>query len=206
MAFLVEDRVVFNRQRRTGSKWTKNALLEAGLKCELIKGDSNHSCSRGPVTFCFLRNPFTWYPSYHSHISILIKLGSGKRDPLLNFLDDDLNTFVKKIYEGKIHVGKKFGFMTETYLEFINPDPGEICYVGRQEYLADHLVLILKLIGFNINETKLRKTIKHHVSPSHQELSRESKERIRVMEAEIFEQFYSTTSFSSNQIHIFRGS
>ena len=192
MALLLYDDAVFLHVPKTGGMWvsavlrdlgavrcrvaSKHADMERLLNCArrnpgryleaVVKaGPQWQSRARGAFKFCFVRHPLAWYESYWSFTRAhgwnawgVNRRGRRRWHPnaLLDGLgDDDFNRFVRNVLE------RRPGYVTKLYGWYATP---EIDFVGKQESLADDLAVVLRLIGRQFDERKLRQQPRVNVS------------------------------------------
>lgn len=201
MAHSIKTGIIFNHNPKCGGMWVTEALKNADIYEKVLgKGVwGSHTIKTASVTFTFIRHPLSWYKSWHAYWK---ERGVKSREN---------NTFVAKNWREdlnetiQIYTSHHPGFLTRAYRRYIVCSLGGICLVGKQEYLMEHLVLILKCIGVGFDEMAIKQTPSINMSPQVQELARKSKGLIEKSERVVFKTFYPRTPFSSNNIMIFRG-
>jgi hypothetical protein len=199
MAHLIAPNVTFNHLGRCGGSWVIAACKNAGCYLEMQGSPphSSHSIRRSAFTFSFVRHPFTRIASWHAYKATHKKQKYNPPDPLWQ---PDLNKTVLTLCT------EIPGRLTEEYRKYTMPTEGCISYVGQQEYLADHLVIILRLAGVEFDEAALRSTPRQNeaATPPGQ-LSKRAKAELMRTEVGVFRTFYPSRSIYSNRIQIFPG-
>ncbi len=119
---------------------------------------------RSPYMFCFVRHPLRWYESFWRYMSKhkWPKLGN-KYDvnnwhpkALLNGTENnDFNQFMRNV------LTTRPGFVTEMYGWYTLP---AVNFIGKQEYLTDDLIIVLKQLNVRFDEERIRKY--HRVNSS----------------------------------------
>ena len=122
-----------------------------------IRGGQNGSSMRSqPFTFCFVRNPISWYESWWGYMQRMNWRAWGDANDLhrwhpaamLNGLGDaDFNRFVRNVVEARP------GFVTEMYSWYVAPGIG---FVGKQENLVEDLIAVLRRLRLSFDEEMVR--------------------------------------------------
>ncbi|MBI1210461.1 MAG: hypothetical protein GC190_03285 [Alphaproteobacteria bacterium] len=182
MAQVLVDGSIFLHIPKTGGSWVTAALKDQNLIRRKVEG--KHACMdrvlyertrfapwrREFFTFCFVRNPLSWYESWFKFMS----------DPKQNWRDwgstisgrkgwhpnailngcgaEDFNTFVANV------VRKRPGYVTELFGWYTKPP---ISFIGRQENLAEDLIRVLSMRGIAFDEQRIRSSIRENVSGDH---------------------------------------
>jgi hypothetical protein len=184
LALLLHDDAIFLHVPKTGGMWVSAVLRDLGaVRCRVASKHADMdrvlNCARrypgryleavvkaGPLwqrraraafKFCFVRHPLAWYESYWAFTrargwNAWGVNGRGRQrwhpNALLDGLgDDDFNRFVRNVLE------RCPGYVTRLYGWYATP---EIDFVGKQEHLADDLAKVLRLIGRDFDERRLR--------------------------------------------------
>ena len=119
---------------------------------------------QGPVRFCFVRNPLSWYESWWKYMQ-----GRGWNDwgkpnsavdwhpnSILNGLgSDDFNEFVWNV------VKTRPGYVTELFFSYVKPG---LHFIGKTERLRDDLAYVLDQLGQPYNRELLLASRKKNVS------------------------------------------
>lgn len=156
-------RMIFYHVPKTGGAWVKVAMRAAGLRLNKCKGTDWHEfdlrrdhaapsavCQkhkRGHFSFCYVRHPAEWYRSFWAYRYKSRRF--NRRFPADRCWAEDFNEFVDNML-----VTFPDGFVTALYGYYVD----DVCYVGRQETLADNLVEALRLGGETFDEAALRAT------------------------------------------------
>ena len=201
MAHIISDAVIFNHIPKCGGSYVKEACKNAGAYVDVVgkgrnRSEKGHAIAWAPFTFTFVRSPITWYVSWYCY-----RKNKSKKVFPSSLWNPCLNKTIKDICETQP------GFLTERYYRYITPSTGNTSFVGKWEYLIEHLVVLLKLAKVRFDEQALRSTPRVNVSkfPSHadgsrQRLSEETVEIIMRSEKDIFANFYPNSSFPDDSI------
>jgi len=154
MAILLKNNMMFYHIPKTGGNWVTKVLKENNLIDRILpeKHDTPAIIRKKypkihPVkSFCFVRNPISWYESWFQYATMKRWRNWGKYRwhpcKKLNGLGDkSFAKFIEKIIE------KRPSYLSELYDLYIN----DCDFVGKQENLEDDLKIVLgediKLIG-----------------------------------------------------------
>jgi hypothetical protein len=117
--------------------------------------------------FCFVREPLDWYESWWRFMQGLDwKSWGDERDPyrwhpnsMLNGLGSrDFNTFVHNVNR------KRPGYVTEMYGWYVRPGVG---FVGKMERLQRDLLRAFRLMGLDVDASKIAAMPPLNESPCH---------------------------------------
>jgi len=121
----------------------------------------------GCFTFCFVREPLTWYESWWRFMmSIRWRVLGDEKDPhrwyptaMLNGLGSpDFNTFVHNVNR------KRPGFVTEMYGWYVRPG---VTFVGKMESLQQDLLKAFALMNLEVDEHRVFDFPPKNESPAH---------------------------------------
>ena len=146
MAILLNNNMMFYHIPKTGGNWITQVLKENNLIKRILpeKHDTPEIIKRKypkicPVkSFCFIRNPITWYESWFQYATMKRwrNWGKYKWHPCkkLNGLGDkDFNNFIENVIE------KRPSYLSILYDKYI-----EGCdFIGKQENLENDLIEVL---------------------------------------------------------------
>jgi len=166
MAFRTK-RTIFYHIPKTGGQWVKKAILESTGGLERVPGKyitdevkslrllGSHQIpatvrhDESLFSFAFVRHPLSWYRSFWAS-----RFEDSLDKPfLISWLwDKNPEEFIRNVI-------RKYprGFLTKVYRYYVGKDCNRLDFVGRQEYLADDLILALKLGRENFDEDKIKK-------------------------------------------------
>ncbi len=155
--YLPETDALILEVTKTGSKWVRSAVANAQVRHQQVgppglRGHGDLALHGRGFRFiaCFVRHPLSWYRSYWAY-----RTERGWR-PRFNLdrlcRSDDLVTFVRNA------ATRLPGMLTAHYEAYAGPETDPIHFVGRQERLADDLVMALRLAGERFDEERLRAT------------------------------------------------
>jgi len=124
-----------------------------------------------PFTFCFVRNPFSWYESWWKYMSNRDWNKWGKSNSfmewhpnsVLNGLGSpDFNKFVVNV------LSRRPGYVSELYGSFAN---SSVNFIGKNENLCEDLITVLNHLNLRFNEDAIRNQEKINVSTSTKKLN-----------------------------------
>jgi hypothetical protein len=168
LTLILKNDNVFFHIPKTGGSWVTSVLDHFKLVDRPVGNkhfDQDHFyfwASRhdfaypAPFSFCFVRNPVSWYESWYKYMSGPSKnwrpwginvSGQAGWHPnvMLNGLGStDFNTFVANV------VRTRPGYASEMMGWFAKPP---ITFVGKQENLRGDLVFVLNRMGYTFDET-----------------------------------------------------
>ena len=166
------DKIIFYHIPKTGGIYTKEAIRRSGIpygRAREIKNSfwlkREHSIpdniqprdKDGRLSFCFVRNPISWYKSfwcYRKQTNILEMKFHADR-----CWDDVFERFVVNMLEQFPN-----GFVTELYKLYVGEDLSKVDMIGTQENLTNDLVKFLYAAGEDFDEDILRGMRKFNVS------------------------------------------
>jgi len=172
MATLLKCGALFLHIPKAGGNWVSDVLEEQGLVfanvggChatreqlvpfeQFLRASAKYDRPNRPLfTFCFVRNPRTWYESWYQHMNrkgwVNWADEAGHWYPgvrLDGFGPDGFDEFVARVLD------QRPGFVTDMYGAYLNHG---MHFVGRQEHLADDLVTVLRFLNVPFDEERLR--------------------------------------------------
>jgi hypothetical protein len=184
---------------KTGSDWVRNACQEgvAGTIREVGRWHCDLNTARAeildqrqvlPFVGTFIRHPLTWYRSAWCYWRQTGRFPREAEAPRVE--TDDFSQFVQNCL-----VCEPEGYVTALYRRFIGRTLGEVSFIGRQECLAEDLVMMLTLAGEQIDEDALRNTPRQNVRGSQSPVefpgfSHALAREVLLAEADIIERFY----------------
>jgi hypothetical protein len=191
MAYILKNGAVFLHIPKTGGTWVRNVLsqcnlishsvghkhsdfdrtfYEAALLNESNRQTSlldamrsaNAACASRPFTFCFVRNPLSWYESWWHYMRAREWHAWGTEhwhpNAELNGLGhDDFNEFVMNV------VRRYPGYVSNLYRSYAK---GDISYVGKTENLRSDLRSVLKAIGYADNDKAIESVPAANTAPA----------------------------------------
>jgi len=121
-----------------------------------------------PFTFCFVRNPISWYESWYKYMSQdsrRWKYWGDNNDlnqwhpnsPLNGLGDDNFNQMIKNI------LNNRPGYVSEMYSLYTNRG---VDFIGKQENLVEDLIKVLSIMGIDFDTNHIRNYGKVGVSPN----------------------------------------
>lgn len=145
----------------------------------------------GRFAFAFVREPLSFYGSWWHHCRVI---DPSWRSRASSFIDAPHIYFINLPFERYVEacLAHQPGFVSNLYREFVGPPEAEIAFVGRYERLVDDLVMALRLAGQDFDEGALRCVPAQNTSGSHVEATPELLARIREVEHEVYERFYTS--------------
>jgi len=204
MAVRTQKSIVYHIPK-CGGTWVKQAMKAAGLRyrpTRNVRGSHPFNLKRAHATpdvvtwrarrmrfgITFVRRPAGWYRSYWAFRS---RKGARRDEgfPADGLWSDDFDQFVSNILDAYPN-----GFVTTLYQYYVGEDCEKVDFVGRQEHLADDLVLALMLAGEDFDEEALRATPRANRSPRRWKrktgLSNATKRKLKEAEQWVWETFY----------------
>lgn len=178
MAHLLKGGTCFNHIAKTGGEWVMAALREGGVyDCRLGSGKwSSHTIKWKRNTFCFVRHPYTYMQSWHAY---RVQKYGAKRVP-----STDLNETVKILYETKPDM------ISSEFEKYTTPQKGCRCFVGQQEHLLEHLLLILEMCHEDFGEPEIRACRPKNITNNKAALTDESKQMLDKMGKSVIDNYY----------------
>lgn len=192
----------FYHLTRCGGIFVRKAVREAGVStneiCKVAKKYFTHPESymikrgtilhhlptdlakQGRKTFTFIRHPLSWLKSYYR-----FKQRYGWK-PKVWYLDkycqaDNFGEFIDKYLE---HTPNQYSKFAMEYTDHVD-------YVGRQENLAEDLITILKDIGEEFDEQKIRDCEAENVHTNEVDMCYTSGQEKKILETEtLVKKFY----------------
>lgn len=187
---------------KCGGVWVKEAMRRSGVKYDRCRGSGRkfsfglvrehappdgvaEEDREGRFAFCFVRHPVGWLKSFWCY-----RVKTGRLDakfPPDACWDDCFEPFVLNLLDA--YPG---GFVTHLYQHYV----GDVDFVGRQESLADDLVMALTLAGEEFDEVALRALGRRNVSGGKERmkkllmLSDGTRERTLGVERWVVERYY----------------
>ena len=149
--------------------------------------------------FCFVRSPFSWYESYWRYMcghewERFDRPADGKRATLRGpwfpnahlqrCASYDFNEFMSDV------IGHYPGYLTQMYGWYA--PPGEIDFIGKTEHLVDDLVRVIKQVGLDFDEDRIRDTSRVNKSPNAVEppvWDEQLKREVHRLEYPVFKQY-----------------
>tara|TARA_R110000868_G_scaffold376770_1_gene641856 strand:+ start:7137 stop:7742 length:606 start_codon:yes stop_codon:yes gene_type:complete len=159
MAYLLPHCLILHIPK-TGSDWVRAACQEAvqgpiseigEWHCDLLTA-KQILLKKGleiPLIGTFVRHPLDWYRSAWMYWKETGRFPRLETEPKVE--TDEFERFVRNC----ITVEPR-GYLSMLYERYTGTMPGEISVIGKQEYLVDDLVRILRLAGESFDEGRLR--------------------------------------------------
>lgn len=181
---------------KTGGSWVKQALIRANIEFDDFCIDNNvhigiKDCPYPKLpNFVFVRHPVAFYKSYWQ-----LKMTCGWDENNLFDMEYKTNIFHNFVIKvTRDHPGI-YGNMIDTLIGDAN---NEIEFVGRQESLAEDLIIILRKMGEDFDEHFIRTTPLYNVSDDARYpalYNNELKSNVMHSERYIIERFYSDSPY-----------
>jgi hypothetical protein len=162
MATVLTPRMRFLHVPKTGGTWVTEALMAAGVPCQILAPPRrDHYSEHGHVSLedavprsqlfdvAFVRHPLDWWRSFWAH-----RMREGWLFPDHEIdsraSSEDFDEFIAMVVE------RLPGFLEVLFSRFIGPAAQPIDFIGRYERLSDDLALALRLAGEPFDEAALR--------------------------------------------------
>ena len=166
MAIILKNSVYF-KITRCGSEWIRTVLYDACNVVAEVNGTTMADAMTIPPTtkcFTFIRHPITWHQSlYQLHLRRIAEGNMTKGFITFKQMLDytSIDTFIETL----------FRFPVNYYSNYVN-DKLMVCkHVGKQENLCEDLIRILREVGEEFDEDKIRATAPINVSVPHDPVS-----------------------------------
>jgi Tfp pilus assembly protein PilF len=173
---------------KTGSRWVTAAIEAAGIQHEHVgpselRGHANLHVHGRHYRFiaCFVRNPIAWYRSYWSY-----RMERGWRPKYLldrQCQSDDFRTFVRRA------VRYLPGALSEIFNSYTGYPAAPIDFIGRQEHLAEDLIIALRRAGERFEGAAIRACPVLNATQPRPDYPEELKELITLSEFETMVRF-----------------
>jgi hypothetical protein len=178
MPIILKNGSVFLHVPKTGGTWVASVLKDLGLiekrvsvkhatflcgkrelyKMAVSKLSKSKEIQNPPFSFCFVRNPITWYESWFNYMNlpnIQWRTFGDENDIrywhpscILNKIDNtNFNSFVQSVNK------KRPGYVTELYGWFTMH---KINFIGKQEDLLNDFIKVLNIMNINFDEDFVR--------------------------------------------------
>jgi hypothetical protein len=161
---LLQANALFLHIPKTGGTWVEEALKACGIATAYAEardtvswrhGLPGHLTRRYRFAFTFVRHPLSWYESWWKfQARVWKRFEPGVWHPqrvLERCASDDFSTFVR------LCLAHEPAYVSRLYEWYIGPPGLEgVDVIGRYENLANDLVRILRLLGYDFDEDTLR--------------------------------------------------
>ena len=163
MAIILPKSVYF-KITRCGSEWIRTCLYDACHVIAEVNGTTRSdemTIPKSTPCFTFVRHPITWHQSlYQLHLKRIAEGNMTKGFMTFkNMIDyETFDTFINTL----------FSMPVSYYSNYVN-DKLTVCkFVGHQENLCEDFINILKTIGEEFDEDKIRATKPINLSIKHE--------------------------------------
>lgn len=173
---------------KTGSKWVRQALANAGVPTEQIgdpalRGHGDLAVHGRNFRFicCFVREPASWYRSYWAYRMERRWRPHITLDRLC--ASDSFKGFVRNACRSLP------GQLSRLFEAYVGPRENPVHYTGKQESLAEDLVTALRLAGETFDADRLRATPRVNATRLVPELTADLRDLILLSEYEACDRF-----------------
>lgn len=170
----MNDRLIFYFVPKTGGTWSRAALKRGGVgglsRVPTLPGvrpfglRAHHAppvaipdeYKQSRFEFCFVREPYEWYQSFWAFRKKELALNEDvmkSASPLIldHLWDPDFRIFISRI------LASCPGILSLMFQEFTGVDGKRMDFVGRCENLPEDLFFVTKVLGYDMNESRIRR-------------------------------------------------